>query len=225
MELLFLYANSVTDYKQIKANWIDTVYWNLVPREPDRVRVIGDYKIWWQPYTSVGPLATTYNDIKHVHFLNKNGKQSMLRVVCDRKSGEFKIGRGEVIQLLSYPSFEEFMKDISDDKKHIKKEWDRRRKIKRKQQIKSEAAERNIPEEQVIAERKGKRAKLQRKKRSAQQAERTNRILMLAPLLTELRDEIDVVLKNYNEGRGDVSNPQNHAVRLKRAISAVRRMK
>lgn len=217
-------------YEGIRSSW-DAIYFKLFHQElPDQKQKIGDYEVWWtfsqtQGYGKEPTIEANIHDLRL-------GRSFKVQIYCRTKRRKNSLGDREIYRIyeLSHYDFkrqlnsrwETFNLAIDDHKKVLKKNWDIFKRATAKAALKEALKNSNISKEEYKKQLAEKRKEAKRKKSVGESVERTKRILLLAPLLAQLRDEIDVVLKQYNEGRGDVGYHLNKADKLKDFIRHIK---
>lgn len=207
--------------------WLDTVYWKLLPQEPGGEKIYEDFKVRVN-LNGTKPMIVIQNTRENLRW------EQEIYPRAKRIKGQ---GRVRIYELSKFQfesnyynkmpegQKEAFIKAVQEDKGLYKKVYDREKRLERKAKLKKEARTKGLTEEQVKEQRRAKRAETLKKKRVAREVDRTQRIMLVAPLLNEIKDEIEVVLKQFNEGRGNIPDPDARVRQLKKALRAVRTFK
>ncbi len=229
----------IVEHVGLRSIW-DTVYFELMDQnKPGVTKQFGDFSCWWDIPLGGGRGGSNNSLLK---FYVQDSRTS-LGYVGHAPTYEFdlwphrirrknELGEGYTViryDLSSYrlqqnlkSSYDRFEKQLREYRAICKKEYSKQRTATKKKELDEAIKKRGLSEKEYKRELAAQRA-AESKKRSAEGSiERTKRILLLAPLLSTLKDEIDVVLKQYNDGRGNIGYPSNKIRKLQQAIRAVR---
>lgn len=193
---------------------------------------VGDFEIGWSIATNQG-----YGREPSCEAVIRTplGRTHRISLYCLRKRRKNSLGDRELYRLYDLSSYN-LKKTLGDGdwvllnnqiiehKKVLKKKWDQENKIRNKKAM-EEALKDGYSKEDYKKQKALLRKEARKTKSIGESVERTKRIILLAPLLSELRDSIDVVLKQFNEGRGDVGYHKNKADKLRDMIRVMNSFK
>jgi len=231
-----LINNKEITHEGIKTPW-DSVYFSVLDSEkPGISRKFKTFECGWN-YGEAKPHH--YTSFRHLRFnlidLSTNQEVSIpiYRRYIRRKNqlGEsykvaiFKVSAFALKQKLGNDTYNRFLKEVNQVKNQYKKEHNRSLAAKRKSDMEKVLKECGITEKEYYKEKRLKKQKRKQQLSAENSIERTKRILNVAPALSELKDEIEVVLRQFNDGRGRLAHAHAKIKKLKTALKTVRSLK
>lgn len=221
------YLDKFVTHEGFRSKW-DSVYFKLLDQEiSGKKNIIGDFEYWWDFGSTQGyPKEPTC--VFHINYL-KTGLRKTCQIYCYSKKRKNALGdreRYRVYELSHYnlkislgeETYKIFNSQIEEHKKVLKKNWDIKRKIESKKELEEVLKNNNITATEYKRQKAAQRLEARQKRTAGESVERTKRILLLAPLLGQVRDEVDVILKQYNSGRGNFGRPDHKAKKLKEML-------
>jgi hypothetical protein len=194
----------------------DTVYWKLLSDKENDPKVYGDFKVWWIDRNFFIKLPSGTVRSKDLYMQSKRKKKG------ERKRHYYlRLGTWTLENLVGANLYSNFKDSYMIDKKENKRTWDRQQRENRKKALDIKALESGMSVEELKQVIKSERDYKSNRKKVLNQIDRTQRIMQIAPLLTTVRDDIDVILKQMAAGDDvNLGYPNN----IKRKIKTFERV-